>query len=524
MKKAIKTPILSVLGCILIGLVGLGSLRAAPPTMPLISRNCPVFASNGTATGANDANYGTTWRGTVPGWIAYDLSAIPKVQRSQVIIAWYNPDTYDYDFTVKNNWAYGILKTYTIEGNAAPGASTPPTSGWVPLATVSGNTYHSRQHLLNITGYNWIRLNISAANGSGDTSGVSINLDIHDASYGADDSWIFYGDSITAGGMVVSGDNSFAQMVNLSKPEFYPAAECGGIGGIFSTQGAQNIDKWLSVFPGKYVGISFGTNDAWGNQTGATNFYNNLETMVKAVLAAGKVPIIPTIPWSTLTDINTHAPSYNSQIKALYAAYPQIVKGPDLWSFFKNNPHYLSSDGVHPSSEGYIAMRQYWVDTMLAVIYNNSSPAVTPSATVSPSPTITIPVSPSPSLSVSPSISPSVEPSASPTPSPGANYSVQYIQNDWGSGATVNITIKNNSTQPVNGWTLTWTFSGNQKITNLWCGSFTQNGAAVSVKNADYNGTIPAGGTVNFGFNLSYSGTNLKPTGFTLNKIACEVR
>ncbi|HYH05365.1 MAG TPA: GDSL family lipase, partial [Bacillota bacterium] len=243
MKNFIKPRVLIVFSFILVFLIGLGSLRAAPPTMPLISRNCPVFASSGTTTGANDANYGTTWRGAVPGWIAYDLSAIPQAKRSKVIVAWYNPDTYDYDFTIKNNWAYGIVKTYTIEGNTAASAITPPSSGWVPLATVSGNTYHSRQHLLTLTGYNWIRLNISEANGSSDTSGVSINLDIHDASQGADDSWIFYGDSITAGGMVVSGDNSFAQMVNLARPEFYPVAECGGIGGIFSTQGAQNIDK-----------------------------------------------------------------------------------------------------------------------------------------------------------------------------------------------------------------------------------------------------------------------------------------
>jgi hypothetical protein len=181
-------------------LIGFGILVAAPPAMPIISRGCPAFASNGTTSGANDSNYGTTWRGAVPGWITYDLSDIPVAQRRQVIVVWYNPDTYDYDFTLKSNWAYGILKAYTIEGNAAAGADTAPTSGWVTLATVTGNTYHSRQHLIDLAGYNWIRLNISEANGSGDPSGVSINLDIHNASQVADDDWIFYGDSITAGG------------------------------------------------------------------------------------------------------------------------------------------------------------------------------------------------------------------------------------------------------------------------------------------------------------------------------------
>jgi hypothetical protein len=45
----------------------------------------------------------------------------------------------------------------------------------------------------------------------------------------------------------------------------------------------------------------------------------------------------------------------------------------------------------------------------------------------------------------------------------------------------------------------------------------TQSGADVTVINESYNDTIAAGGTVNFGFNINYSGTNTKPTGFTVN-------
>jgi cellulose 1,4-beta-cellobiosidase len=77
----------------------------------------------------------------------------------------------------------------------------------------------------------------------------------------------------------------------------------------------------------------------------------------------------------------------------------------------------------------------------------------------------------------------------------------------------------------VNGWTLAWTFPGDQKITNLWNGSYTQNGASVSVKDAGYNANIPPnGGTTSFGFNLSYTGTNSKPTSFTLNGVPCQVQ
>ncbi|HYH04003.1 MAG TPA: cellulose binding domain-containing protein, partial [Bacillota bacterium] len=104
-------------------------------------------------------------------------------------------------------------------------------------------------------------------------------------------------------------------------------------------------------------------------------------------------------------------------------------------------------------------------------------------------------------------------------------YLVTYSQNDWGGGATVSMTIKNNSATALNDWTLAWSFSGNQKITNLWNGNFTQSGAAVTVKSLGYNGRVPAnGGTVTFGFNISYSGTNAKPTAFTLNGAACQVQ
>jgi endoglucanase len=105
-------------------------------------------------------------------------------------------------------------------------------------------------------------------------------------------------------------------------------------------------------------------------------------------------------------------------------------------------------------------------------------------------------------------------------------YLVGYsIVNDWGNGAVVNVTITNNSGAAINAWTLAWTFPGNQVITNLWNGKFTQNGTSVTVTNANYNGTItPNGGTVNFGFQLTYSGSNAKPTSFTLNGTPCQLQ
>jgi lysophospholipase L1-like esterase len=352
--------------------------------MPLISRGVPVYASSQIypATYANDSSYGTNWRGTIPGWIALDLSRVPVAQRHQVIVAWYNdPATSPYDHTVVNDVAYNNLRDYTIDVNAAPGGTSAPTSGWVTLATVTGNRYHSRSQLADLTGYNWVRLNITAGDGSSGNTNAALNLDVHDASQGVQDSWIFFGDSVTEDGMFHYSDGSsvgnFSQLINASRPGSYPAYEDGGIWGLVSADGAQHMAAWLTTFPGKYVGLAFGTNDANGCGN-TTTFYNNYVTMVQAVLAANKIPVVPTIPWARTANVQNCGPGFNAKIQALYAAYPQIVHGPDLWTFFSNNQSLIGSDNLHPSTAGYGAYRQQWANAMLANVYAGASaPAVT---------------------------------------------------------------------------------------------------------------------------------------------------
>jgi hypothetical protein len=94
------------------------------------------------------------------------------------------------------------------------------------------------------------------------------------------------------------------------------------------------------------------------------------------------------------------------------------------------------------------------------------------------------------------------------------------IPNQWNNGFLGDVTIKNNGAA-INAWTLTWSFGGDQRITNLWNGLVSQSGQAVTVNNAAWNGAVASGGTVNFGFQGTYAGTNAKPTAFTLNGVAC---
>lgn len=100
--------------------------------------------------------------------------------------------------------------------------------------------------------------------------------------------------------------------------------------------------------------------------------------------------------------------------------------------------------------------------------------------------------------------------------------SVQYsLATQWDTGFTASVTITNNGS-PTSSWQLGWSFADNQKVTEGWNATITQSGSAVNAANLSYNGVIPTGGTVNFGFNGSYSGSNTSPTAFTLNGVACD--
>ncbi len=334
---------------------------------PVISRDVPAYSKSSSASSGNDAHYYSFWTSSGQDYLAYDLSSVPASQRKEVIAIWYNGSTFDQIGSYATCSA--IPMDYTIEVNAASGGSY-PASGWKTVKTVQDNGLASRQHLIDMEGYNWIRINVTEGYGNE----ISLNFDIHDVSAGVTDSWIFFGDSITAGSMVNSYGTGYATRVSRIDSRYFPIQENGGIGGISSYHGSDNIDKWLADSPVKYVSIAYGTNDAWGNNGGADRYYESTKYMIDAVLEKGKIPVLPTIPYATNTDVNSYLDLYNGKIAQLYAEYgDQILHGPDFYSFFKANPHYLSDDGVHPNFDGYEAMRQLWAETMYETVYTKSS-------------------------------------------------------------------------------------------------------------------------------------------------------
>jgi hypothetical protein len=110
---------------------------------------------------------------------------------------------------------------------------------------------------------------------------------------------------------------------------------------------------------------------------------------------------------------------------------------------------------------------------------------------------------------------------ALPVDAAAAGCAVKYaVSSQWqgGFGADVSIT---NLGDPLSSWTLTWSYGAGQSVTSAWGTSLTQSGAAVTAKNASYNGSIAGNASVSFGFNGSWSTGNPAPTDFALNGVAC---
>lgn len=406
--------------------------------MPLISKNVPAY-TNDTCNGsypaslANDNSYDSYWKGcntpstTNPTWIAYNLSSVPEAQRGKILVVWYN-ETGNYDHTVINENAYDIPQDYTIDVNNAAGGGTPPTTGWVTVVTVTGNHFHSRQAIFDMTGNNWMRINVTVPDGGPQNYGPSFNMDVYDASQGTDDDWIFYGGSIFAESLshwTVGGVQAFQQLIKAQSPTNFPVQEDGGIATLTSGEGLTYLPQWLPMFPGKYVGLGYGTNDAL-DCVDPTTFYNNYVSLVQDILNAGKIPLVQTIAWGPNTNIQNCAPRLNAKIAQLYQNFPQVIPGPDAWTFFMNNPSLIGSDGIHPNAQGGGALRQLWANTALTSVYQVIAATPTPSLTLSPSPTLTPTDTPTPTPTDTPTPTPTDTPMPTQTPTPTPTVGTTY--------------------------------------------------------------------------------------------------
>ena len=103
----------------------------------------------------------------------------------------------------------------------------------------------------------------------------------------------------------------------------------------------------------------------------------------------------------------------------------------------------------------------------------------------------------------------------------GGACHVTYTPNQWQGGFTANVSIGNTGSTAINGWTLTFTFPGDQKITNAWNGIATQTGENVTIKNEPYNAAIAPAGSTSLGFQGTWTSNDTTPATFAVNGATC---
>lgn len=87
------------------------------------------------------------------------------------------------------------------------------------------------------------------------------------------------------------------------------------------------------------------------------------------------------------------------------------------------------------------------------------------------------------------------------TTPPAAPCQATYVVNkSWPGGFQASLRVRNTGPAPLSAWRLTWTFANGQTIASGWNGVFSQSGAAVTVRNAAWNGSVAPGASVAAGF------------------------
>jgi acyl-CoA thioesterase I len=337
---------------------------------PIISRHKPTFPAPAAVidnTTYHDGGWATRVT-ALPATAAINIGAGP----SRLLVQWDDGGTYNYK-DPPGTTVYGLPMAYTLDVSAD---STNGADGtWSTLVTVTDNAVRTRGHAIDFAGMSWVRMTITGAPPTISGSGVQIGeIDVHDISATGsgmpDDTWFFMGDSITAFAYdrAAGHQPSFAAGINMALPDYFPAMINGGIGSETSAQGLARLPEALALNPDyRFFVLGYGTNDA--NRGTTASFQTNMQAMIDMVTAAGRIPIIPRIPFSGNPGYARVA-DYNAIVDALVASN-QLIPGPDLYAHFTDHPEEFTcppcgsgraTDNLHPNDVGLAAMNQLWTD------------------------------------------------------------------------------------------------------------------------------------------------------------------
>ncbi|MEE1927108.1 PQQ-dependent sugar dehydrogenase [Streptomyces sp. TRM 70351] len=104
-----------------------------------------------------------------------------------------------------------------------------------------------------------------------------------------------------------------------------------------------------------------------------------------------------------------------------------------------------------------------------------------------------------------------------------ATCRVDLASTSWGTGMTVDLTVTNTGTTPVDGWALRFPVALGQTVISDWNTDLTQLSNVITASAATHNRTIAPGASVTLGYLVEHTGDTGLPERFTLNGDACAI-
>ncbi|MDO8189120.1 cellulose binding domain-containing protein [Conexibacter sp. JD483] len=112
---------------------------------------------------------------------------------------------------------------------------------------------------------------------------------------------------------------------------------------------------------------------------------------------------------------------------------------------------------------------------------------------------------------------------AAPPPQPSGGVTAALtLRDDWGSGFTADMTIRNRTSAPLSGWQLELQLPAGVSVSGVWSAKAPLGGGVVSFTPEEWTRTVPAGGAVSFGFQTTAPGRFSGLLGCSLNGRACD--